>query len=142
MKSKFFLLINVFFPLFFALFIYTFLGSGTYINDFFDNFYFVRELRDKISFQNNIIALILRYYICDFLWAYSFTFCVSFFLEFKKKLQFIIMLIFCSIFCLTWELAQLSGVVPGTFDFLDIVAEIFAVSAATLLIYKTWRKNL
>lgn len=64
---------------------------------------------------------IIRNHLCDFLWAYSFAFSLTY-IELNNKETFIITLSTGVIF----ELLQMMHLIRGTFDILDILVELLA----------------
>lgn len=64
---------------------------------------------------------IIRNHLCDFLWAYSLAFSLTY-IELNKTQTFIITLLTGIIF----ELFQKIHLIKGTFDILDILVELLA----------------
>lgn len=89
----------------------------------------------KIS---ELLLTVLNCWVCDFLWAFSLANTI-FLLSQPFKHRFIICTIICSVFCVILEFLQ-KNVLPGTFDTVDIIIEIVAVSIA-LLINKKRKEN-
>lgn len=90
---------------------------------------FVRVLDDYLPFSYHarlnmdITAVrILRFYLMDFLWAYSLAFLVSTCLKENNKTAFMILLLFE----LFMEFLQLHPLVKGSFDLWDLAVEVCA----------------
>lgn len=64
---------------------------------------------------------IIRNHLCDFLWAYSLAFSLTY-IELNNKETFIITLSTGVVF----ELLQMMHLIKGTFDILDILVELLA----------------
>lgn len=64
---------------------------------------------------------IIRNHLCDFLWAYSLAFSLTY-IELNNKETFIITLSSGVVF----ELLQMMHLIKGTFDILDILVELLA----------------
>ena len=87
----------------------------------------------EIPTDNNI-AMILRYYIFDILWAYSLTWALLYCLN-PTNDQLSRLFVTCTIFECVLEGIQTLAVVPGTFDPSDIIVEI-CVSIIVMGIYR------
>lgn len=96
--------------------IYLCFGENTYLNRLFN----IRSLID--------ICSSLRYYIPDFLWAYSLAFMLTPFCG--SVLSGVV----SSGFGIIWEVMQMINVFNGTFDVVDIMMYITASSIAVLIL--------
>lgn len=76
--------------------------------------------------EENIVLSLLRWYLLDFLWAFSFASAVYLIFE-NKRLSMVISLMIPIVFGVVFEILQYVGVVAGTFDICDIVAEALAI---------------
>ena len=70
--------------------------------------------------KNIIISAPIRNFTPDFLWFYSFTFSILILKQFTLLNKITLFIFLAS--PLVFELFQKSGLVPGTFDFYDIIA--------------------
>jgi hypothetical protein len=118
-------LFHVITPLLVGYFIYLFFRNRTGITGW---------LRDclriqKISISDSFFARFFLFYFTDMLWAYAFTCTIWFVLEKHANRRFWVYLITFGLEGGT-ELFQLFGVFPGTFDGLDIVAEMMTTIIA------------
>lgn len=99
---------------------------------------FIFHIRNSNHFSlDNVGYTIFRFYFFDIVWAFSFTATVLFITNpTREKIIYIEVLIF--IFEIVCEFSQLFNFVNGTFDVLDIAAEIFI----NILVIKIliWRK--
>lgn len=79
---------------------------------------------------------LLRNYLLDFLWAYALTF--SIFILYGSNTAATLKTIFLIAFCFSaiLEILQCTSFVPGTFDVLDILTEIFGIASAVFIIRK------
>ncbi len=75
-------------------------------------------------------AAFFRNYFSDICWAFSLGSAVSFILPDKRRWAVILPLLFLSVM----EGLQKTGVIRGTFDWLDILLESIASTAAVLLV--------
>lgn len=94
-----------------------------------------------LDINHNIFTKLFRYYFFDFLWAFSFT--NTIFLLLKNKaiapgLSCIITV--CTGFFL--DLLQRFEIVHGTFDFIDILVELFGSLGAVIIIKFIYRRKL
>lgn len=122
--------LNIFLPLTVGLCIYLLFYKGTYINS---------VLGISLDLQaKTFLGIILKSWVCDFLWAYSLANALYFCLfAFEKKI--LISAILSIVFATAFELFQLFGIVVGTFDILDIIFQIVAVLIAVTLIKRRER---
>lgn len=99
---------------------------------------FVKKIDDIIHlnahcYLDNEIVAFSRNYLLDALWAYAFMNAIYFIMGDNIK-----GLIFCccctSILAVILEVLQLSQVLSGTFDIVDIIVELNSIGLATFLI--------
>lgn len=117
-------------PLLSGYFIYLAFSPGLPITAIF---YELFPNADLSCFSENRFLKISKPYICDFMWAFAFTFSVSFVLN-KTRLNYIKSCSVSFVFSLILELLQMSGIVSGTFDFADILFELLACITAAVII--------
>ncbi len=131
MKKNFaFYLLNIGIPLVLGLGIYLFCYKTTYINTAFTNIF---GFSLPYIYFDNAFHRFITCWACDILWAYSLTFALYLcFRVFKKPL--IITSVTSSLFAIIIELLQINGVINGTFDILDIISELVAISLAVIMI--------
>lgn len=77
------------------------------------------------------LYVLLSCYFCDMLWAYALTFTVAIISDDYKARWFYFV---SGGFCVLSELAQAVGVMPGTFDIIDVVLEISITALCALII--------
>ena len=125
-KQKCLFAVNGTVPLLCGLFIYLTKSENTLVTSAFSP---VRAFLPVISYP-----VVIRNFACDFLWAYAFFFCLRLSLgdELKGKHNLRIVVI-TAVFAVILELIQLPLPYFGTFDPLDIVAELLAVAVAFIL---------
>lgn len=118
--------LNVIVPLVLGLWIYLTKAESSYLSRYLSS---VRELLPVIDYP-----LFIRCFACDFLWTYSLFFCLRLSLgdELRGKHNLTVVLI-TSVVSVFFEMLQLTKFPLGTFDPLDIVAELLAVAVAFLL---------
>ena len=125
-KFLYFCLLNCVFALLAGVAIYALLRENTYINKL-------------INFQSitvsSAFADFLRFYFVDALWAYALTFALSVFISGISAG------VISAVFAAFWELLQLSGIVSGTFDTVDLIMYLSAIFLAVLIIYIYKRRN-
>ena len=120
MKASAFVLCNLLFPIL----------AGTVFYYFFcPEVIFVQAADAYLPFSYHIrlnmdimAVRIVRFYLMDFLWAYSLTFLVCTCLNNDKKWGLILLFVFE----LLMELLQLHPEIKGTFDFRDLAVEVCA----------------
>ncbi len=118
--------VNIIIPLIIGLFIYLTKPSSTYLSDFLSGF---RSVLPIIRYPE-----IIDFYACDFLWTYSMFFCLRLALGDALKGKYNLMVITVTgVVAIILETLQLIKGVPGTFDPMDIVTELIAVTVAYLL---------
>lgn len=78
-----------------------------------------------IHLPQNIIINILRGYMFDFVWAYSFSVIIVLFIE-KNKVGVLLQILIPVITGIGYEFLQYFGITGGTFDVLDIFFELIA----------------
>ena len=118
--------INIIIPLICGLFIYLTKTERTFLSDFFSAF---RSVLPVIKYP-----YVIRNFACDFLWAYSLFFCLRLTLgdSLKGKHNLTVITV-TGVVAIILETIQLFKIIPGTFDPLDIVIELFAVTVALLI---------
>lgn len=131
MKKKIaFYFLNIGIPLVIGLGIYLFCYRTTYINSVFTE---VFGFSLPYIYFDNAFHRFITSWACDMLWAYSLTFALYLcFRVFKKPL--IITSVTSSLFAIIIELLQINDVINGTFDILDIISELVAISLAVIMI--------
>ena len=81
----------------------------------------------------------IRYYLLDVLWAYALVFALCFSIgnnAAKAKIAFVIAILFSTVM----EVIQISPIIPGYFDFLDIIVEVMAEAFAALIIKRHYEE--
>ncbi len=125
-KRNVFFAVNIIIPLIIGLFIYMTKPSSTYLSDFLSGF---RSVLPIIRYP-----IIIDFYACDFLWTYSMFFCLRLTLGDALKGKYNLMVITVTgVVAIILESLQLIKGVPGTFDPMDVVTELIAVTVAFLL---------
>lgn len=115
--------VNIIVPLVCGLFIYLTKTESTYISDFLSS---IRSILPVIRYP-----ILIRYYASDFLWAYSMFFCIRLTLgESLKGRHNLTVITVTGFVAVILETLQLIKGVPGTFDPLDIVSELIAITVA------------
>lgn len=112
------ILLNIFIPLI--------LGSLIYYL-FCPEVIFVKN--SVFSIPKNPFITLARNYVMDMLWAYSLTFAIFLILDNWMK-TFII----ASLFTIIIEFLQLTSLIQGTFDIVDIIAMLYSICLAILVI--------
>ena len=137
MKKKYiFFTLNIFIPLVIGLIIYLFCYRTTYINSVFTEFF---GFSLPYIYFDNAFHRFITCWACDMLWAYSLTFALYLcFQVFKSPL--IITSVTSSVFAIIIELLQINNIINGTFDILDIITELLAISLA-IIIMKHFEKQ-
>ncbi len=129
-RNNLFYVLNILIPLIIGSLIYVFYSPDTY---------FVRVLNVFIDTKQNVFTKILRNYFCDFCWAYSLAFVLSYI--YKESLSIKISIIAPISVGTALELLQLFGIISGTFDLLDIFAELVACIICYLILKRKQGKG-
>lgn len=117
---------NAFLPLVTGLLIYLTKAERTYITDLL---HALRTILPVIRYPH-----IIRAFACDFLWTYSLFFCLRLALGDSLKGKHNLTVITVTVIAaLLLETIQIFKVIPGTFDPMDIAAEISATAVALLI---------
>lgn len=131
MKKKVSLFIlTVLLPLFAGLTVYLLFRPSAGISEFFYTLLGFPQLH--VIAPNSVFGDLIRFYLCDFLWAFSLTSALCLLLD-KKRFAPVLALLICVVLGSALEICQGSGITSGTFDFLDIIAELIG-SALSLII--------
>lgn len=120
-KQVFFSLCNIVSPLIIGAIVYFLFVPTAHISVMF------YDLLKKSFFINNIdlTGSIITCYLADFLWAYAMFFIVLI-IYVQKISDFSKAIAICMMFETVVEILQLTPIIDGTFDWLDIVVEIIA----------------
>lgn len=127
-------LVNAMIGLTLGLFIYIVFRPDTYLSKYLLDITHLRMLSNYMSERDNILISFARYYLCDFLWAYSMTFSVQIFLKANCNKRYIELIIYCLFFEFLIEGMQKFNIISGTFDIYDIVLEAAATLIALFLV--------
>ena len=138
MKKKAFCIFNIIFPLLVGAVIYWFTSTDVI---------FVEAVRSIWGMSIHIgignidggLARLVRYYMSDILWAYALVFALYLAVgsnAARVKTAFVIAVVFSTVM----EVIQLSPVIPGTFDVIDILVETTAEAIAALIIKKQYEE--
>lgn len=140
-RQHLFYLVNIIFSLAIGVSVYVFFRPDTHISQVIYRFLGVRPL----FFPQNILfpewlALFIRNYLADILWAYALSFTVCYILWHPNR-NTILSFAIVSIFEICMEVFQKTGFLSGTFDWLDIFYEICISAFAMLYIKKHIRRS-
>ncbi len=131
-KGKLFLTANILVPLVIGALIYYFVSPDVIFVKKLDS-WLGRGLRVAISSCDFWFVKFLRNYFLDMLWGYALTFGL-FFVIGNNTAELTKILVIALVFSAMTEVLQLTPVVSGTFDLLDIFAEFLAELTAVLII--------
>jgi len=125
--------LNVIIPLISGLFIYLTKAESTYLSRYLSG---IRAALPVLDYPD-----IIRNHACDILWTFSLFFCLRLTLgeRLKGKHNITVILVTGSV-ATVLEVMQLFKIIPGTFDMLDILAELTAAAAAFLITMITERR--
>ena len=137
MTKRFWVLI-ILVPLFLGLTIYIFLRPTAFISKAFYHIFSISP--STIKAPDNVFWHFIKYYFCDFLWAFSLSATVSLIIGIEKK-KLVISFLVCSIVAICTEFFQLQGFIFGTFDILDVLIEIIGVILPLMIIHLRRRNN-
>jgi hypothetical protein len=89
----------------------------------------------SFAFHNSGLLAFCNNHLPDMLWAYSFTALTTIILEHEKTILSV-----SASFTFMTELLQIPGILPGVFDWIDIVLEWTACALAVLILM--WDKTI
>lgn len=130
MKDKIKHLLLIIIPLFAGYIIYIFLRGDTIISRFTENLIGIRFAH---TVRNSFPVSVIKNWGCDFLWAFSFTSALLYFLRHGNR-RFFSASAICIVCGTVLELMQKYNVLSGTFDVGDIFAEATAAVIAAITI--------
>ena len=123
-------LLFIILPLIFGLMIYILTDRDTFVSKLFYNL--IPFKLPSLHFKYPVF-LFFRSYMCDFFWAVSLESCIGFILL-NCKNQLLISILISVFVSFLLEFLQLSGVIFGTFDILDLFFETIAIIMAGLIL--------
>ena len=137
-KAILFFLVNAIIPILIGLILYLFIKPDSYVSQLINKIVSV----PSVSLQyNNVLIYFIRFYLCDMLWAYSLTFTMYLILV-NDFGGMILCFLIAGVFSIFIELLQYFGIVSGTFDFFDVIAEMISIVLALGIIkIFYWRKE-
>ena len=132
MKKRAFIARNIIIPLLIGSILYYFMSPKTIFVEMIDKFTGRIIGRNTITLHNGILRFI-RFYFLDMCWAYALTF--SFYAILGNNTAYLNKsFLLAAVFSAVMEMIQLTPVVKGTFDVLDILYEALAVGIAVFII--------
>ena len=131
-KKKGFLILNILIPLLIGFFTYYY---------FFPNVFFVKKIDTILNINHYfhstnsdfLIVKFIRNYMLDMIWGYALVFSLSLIID-NNTADLLKIFIIASLFSAIMEILQLTPIVEGTFDILDIFVEFFAEVSAVFII--------
>lgn len=132
---------HVIVPLLLGFGIYVHSTGSTYITETLD-FALPEFLTSppKRDVGSSFLLRVFRFYFCDAAWAYSLTFSTAPFIGTTKS-RILRAIILCACFCIFLELMQRNPGFTGTFDPLDIIAEVISCFIAGTIFYKLFGRQ-
>lgn len=112
--------------------IYVFFRPTAYVSRVPNKIGFINRLSEKASQIDGWFVSFLKYWFCDFLWAYALAFCFLLVFE-KTKHKYIYPIIITTILSVSLETLQYFSIVSGTFDWWDLLAELTAIALAVII---------
>jgi len=138
MKKKTFCIFNIIFPLLVGAVIYWFTSTDVIFVEAVRSIWGMAILTGIGNIDGGLARLV-RYYMSDILWAYALVFALYSAVgsnAARVKTAFVIAVVFSTVM----EVIQLSPVIPGTFDVIDILVEATAEAIAALIIKKQYEE--
>lgn len=134
-----FAILNCVLPLLFGAFIYWHFRPDAWITRFIDCIFGkVPEITEENRAINDTILRLCKFYLPDILWSYSLTSAVCLILS-RPRISVILSMSFSFL----TEFFQLTRILPGTFDWADVVLEWMAsLTAAGLFSVFLYPKNI
>jgi uncharacterized MAPEG superfamily protein len=129
-----FYIVNAIVGLVLGVFIYIVFRTDTYISKYLIGVTRLKSLSMYMSEKDNIFTQFARNHMCDFLWAYAFTFSMQIFIKANDKDEYIKLSFYCLLFEILVEVVQKLNIIKGTFDVYDIIFEGLASFIALFII--------
>jgi hypothetical protein len=126
------LFLNCFLPMATGGLIYVFFKPTAYVSSVFNRIGFISRLSSITSQTDGWFISFLKYWFCDFLWAYALAFCLLLIFENAKQKYVPPILISC-LLSVTIEALQGFHIISGTFDWWDLLAEFLAIAIAVII---------
>jgi hypothetical protein len=139
MKKRIFLFANIFFPLFIGTAIYFLTSPDVVFVEVINRIWGMYTLLDQ-SIVNEGIGLFIRYYLMDMFWAYALVFALYVAIG-NTAARTEMAIGIAIVFSVAMEVIQLSPIIPGVFDVLDILVEIIAGAFAAYIIKKHYEEG-
>lgn len=116
------IILNILVPMLFGGMAYIFFRPDAYISQWvYSVFVDVKYNADYINMmRKSMLGNMFINYFSDICWAYALSFAIYHSLRAKSVIPSCLI---CILFCSTIELLQINGIVSGTFDIMDIIAE-------------------
>ena len=128
LRSVLFILATV--SLVVGMLVYLMYGPKTYISKIVYRFVSL----PKIKGQDTIIAKFLRFYLADYLWAFSMS-CWLHIIFLPSMKQSILWTLFVGCFGIVYELCQGVGIISGTKDYIDCLLYLLAGVTVNIIIF-------
>ena len=112
--------------------IYVFFRPTAYVSRVPNKIGFINRLSEKASQIDGWFVSFLKYWFCDFLWAYALAFCLLLVFE-KTKHKYIYPVAISIAFSVLIEIMQVFSFISGTFDWWDLIAELTAIALAVII---------
>ncbi len=138
MKKKILFISNIIFPLLVGAAIYLFTSPDVVFVEAVRSFWGTPIFMEHVNTVGGLLQL-MRYYMLDVFWAYALVFALYFAIgnnAARVKKAFVIAVLFSTVM----EVIQLSPIIPGTFDVIDILVEAAAEIFAALIIKKQYEE--
>ena len=126
-KKKVILLIISLAMLVLGLLLYLLLNNKAYVSQILLQIIPIQTIN-----EDSLVIGILRGYGADLLWSASFTLIIQFIVWLKKKRT--IILVFCSLLGIVYELMQCFGITTGTADIVDGIVYLLGSILAIIII--------
>lgn len=101
---------------------------------------FLNLSRDTYWILDSRLLLFLRFYLFDFLWAFSLNIFLFILIGNNAK-SIVLSMLITTVVGIIMELFQLWNLASGTFDRWDILAELTGAIVSAIIIYFIWRRK-
>jgi len=112
--------------------IYVFFRPTAFVSRPFNNIGFLNRICEEASHLDGWFISFIKYWFCDFLWAYALAFCLLLVFE-KTNTKYLLPIILTVLLSVLLELLQGFQIVSGTFDWWDLLSELTAVTFAVII---------
>ena len=132
-RDSLFYILNIILPIVIGAIIYVLYSPNTVFVQLLNNYFIIKNL------DSNVVSNVLRNYFCDFCWSYSLAFTISFI--YKDSFSLTTSILVPISVGIMLEILQLTKIISGTYDILDIISELLACIICYLILVNRNKKR-